>query len=285
MISLQAIQRFNIANTFPVGSTASFAEIAKVCSLPESDVSRILRHAMTYYVFHEPSRGLVAHTAMSRALAEMPLLCQLLDFTSGELWPSSTRVVDAMEKWPESEEPNQAGFSIAHNTDRPMMDVVGEDPERSKRMAGAMSFMHAGPGYSIRHVLNNVDWGNAEFGSLVDVGGSMGTVAIEIARHFPKMRCIMQDRPEVIAKAKIPTDLQDEGRLEFMAHDFFTQQPVKGADIYLLRWILHDWSDRYAIKILRSLVPALKQGARVLILDLCLLPPCTLSAYKERPAR
>ena len=285
MISLQAIQRFKIARTFPLNSTASFAEIARACSLPEPDTRRILRHAMTYYVFREPSKGIVAHTAASKAIAEMPLLGHLVDFMSGEMWPSATRVVDAIERWPGSEEPNQAGFSIAHNTDRPMMDVVGEDSERSKRMAGAMSFTHAGPGYGVEHVLNNFDWGEAECGSLVDVGGSLGTVAIEIARHFPMMRCIVQDLPEVIAGAKVPADLQQGERLSFMAHNFFTEQPVKGADVYFLRWILHDWSDKYAIMILRNLVPALKPGARVLVSDLCLSPPCVLSPYKERPAR
>jgi hypothetical protein len=55
-----------------------------------------------------------------------------------------------------------------------------------------------------------------------------------------------------------------------MAHDFFTEQPVKDADIYLLRFILHNWSDSYCIDILRRLVPALKDGARVLVNDIVL---------------
>ena len=284
-VTLQAIQRFGLAKAFPLTQTASFAEIAQSAGLSESDTRRILRYAMTFYIFHEPSKGVVAHTAASKVLAQVPELGQLVDFMCGEMWPSATRVVDAMEKYSGSEEPNEAGFALAYNEDRPMMEVVGSDPKRAERMAGAMNFMHAGPGYDIRHVLDHYSWGSATHGTLVDVGGSVGTATMNIARRFPNMKCIVQDLPEVIAGAKIPPDLQRENRLSFMPHDFFTEQPVKNADVYFLRWVLHDWSDKYAVKILQSLIPALKDGARILVSDLCLPPPCVLSPFRERPAR
>ncbi|KAL4787406.1 hypothetical protein BJX76DRAFT_345663 [Aspergillus varians] len=39
-------------------------------------------------------------------------------------------------------------------------------------------------------------------------------------------------------------------------------QPAHGADVYLLRLILHDWPNKYATMILRALVPALRPGRR-----------------------
>ena len=285
MISLKAIQRFNIAKSFPVGSTTTFADIAKVCSLPESDIRRFLRHAMTYYVFTEPAPGLVAHTAASRAFAEVPFVSQMLNFVLGELWPASSRVVDAMEKWPGSEEPNQAGFNIANQTERPWYEEIGKHPTRAKRAADAMTFMQGTPGKSISHLVQNYNWESTAEGQLVDIGGSQGSVAIEIARQMPNIRCIVQDLPEVIAGSKIPDDLKDSGRVTFMAHDFFTEQPVKGADIYHLRYILHNWPEKYSIKILQNLVPALKQGARVLVTESCLPQPGKVSTYEERRMR
>lgn len=124
--------------------------------------------------------------------------------------------------------------------------------------------------------------------TLVDVGGSHGTVSAVLARAFPKLHCVVQDLPDTIAAVTspahggIPEDLQ--GRLEFMTHDFFTPQTV-AADLYLLRWILHDWSDKYAVKILRSLIPAMKPGARVLVNESCLPPPGTVPAAQERVLR
>jgi len=166
-----------------------------------------------------------------------------------------------------------------------MFDLVGRDRERTQRMAGAMNFMQSRPAHSVQHVIKNFQWGDASEGLTVDVGGGRGEVAKEIARSFPGIKCVVQDLPEVIEGADVPEDLRSEKRLQFMSHDFFKAQPVKGAEFYFLRWILHDWSDKYAMKIIQSLIPALKKGARVLVSDLCLPAPCTLSPYKERSAR
>lgn len=40
--------------------------------------------------------------------------------------------------------------------------------------------------------------------------------------------------------------------------------------MYYFRWILHNYSTLYAIKIIKSLIPSLKSGARVVINDHCL---------------
>lgn len=144
--------------------------------------------------------------------------------------------------------------------------------------------MQSNPGNSVKFVADNFNWDAAAKGVLVDVGGGTGTAAFDLARCLPDLKCIVQDRAEVIQAAALPEDLA-AGRVEFMAHDFFTEQPVKEADIYFLRWILHDWSDKYAIEILQNIVPGLKKGARVLVSERCLPPPCVVSPYRERAAR
>jgi 6-hydroxytryprostatin B O-methyltransferase len=50
----------------------------------------------------------------------------------------------------------------------------------------------------------------------------------------------------------------------FVSHDFYTPQTTK-ADIYILRHILHDWADGDVVRILQNLLPALTDGARVLV--------------------
>ncbi|KAL9615670.1 MAG: hypothetical protein Q9204_008699 [Flavoplaca sp. TL-2023a] len=52
-----------------------------------------------------------------------------------------------------------------------------------------------------------------------------------------------------------------------MAHDFFHENPVKGADIYWLRGILHDWSDGYCIQILQAIKAAMNPESKILICD------------------
>lgn len=71
-------------------------------------------------------------------------------------------------------------------------------------------------------------------------------------------------------------------RVTFMEYDFFSQQPVKDADVYLLRCVLYDWPDKYAIKILWSLIPALSQGAKILVNEHILLQPGQAPPYQEQ---
>ena len=74
-------------------------------------------------------------------------------------------------------------------------------------------------------------------------------------------------------------------RVVFQEHDMFEPQPVTGADVYLLRHILHDWPDHYASRIISQLVPALKPGARLLISDMTLPPPHKFGGMYGRTMR
>lgn len=102
--------------------------------------------------------------------------------------------------------------------------------------------------------------------TVIDVGGSQGHSSIYLVQKFPHLHFIVQDLPEVVqsaAEVRLPEDVK--GRDEFMSHDMFTKQPVQEADVYLLRYVLHDWRDRYCVEILRNLVPDLKAGASIVI--------------------
>ena len=110
-------------------------------------------------------------------------------------------------------------------------------------------------------------------------------MSIRLASSFPKLHFIVQDLASTVdsAASSLPPELSD--RVEFMPHDFFTEQPVKGADLYLFRWIFHNWLDDYCIKILHSLIPALKKGAMIVINDNVLPEPGTMGLWQERRLR
>jgi hypothetical protein len=120
-------------------------------------------------------------------------------------------------------------------------------------------------------------------GLVVELGGSEGAMCIDLARQYPQIRCISQDLPEVVSGVEVPEDVK--GRVEVVAQDFLTEQLVKGADVYLFRWIFHDWSDKYSMRILRNLIPALKLGARIVIEEVCLPEPGDVSNLLERKMR
>lgn len=52
-----------------------------------------------------------------------------------------------------------------------------------------------------------------------------------------------------------------------LAHDFFKPQPQKNASIFLMKQIMHDWSDEYCIKFLRNLREAATPQTKLLLVD------------------
>lgn len=117
------------------------------------------------------------------------------------------------------------------------------------------------------------------------MGGNQGYVSIAIAEKFPKLKLIVQDTagmrtPSVIGK--VPEGLQN--RVLLTTHDFFTPQTVV-ADVYFFRWIFHGFSEKYCVKILQALIPALKKGARIVINDGTLPEPGTAGYVEEKSMR
>ena len=148
-----------------------------------------------------------------------------------------------------------------------------------------MTYSHLHSSYNVSHLIDNFDFGSVKDTTIVDVGGSHGQVSVAIARKFPEVKCIVQDLPDTISglESQLPDELKEQ--ISGMAYDFLTPQPVHGADIYLFRWILHDWSDKYCVKILQSLVPAMKEGAKIVINDICIPQPGQLGIAADRALR
>jgi hypothetical protein len=69
-----------------------------------------------------------------------------------------------------------------------------------------------------------------------------------------------------------------------MLHDFLTPQPVRAA-VYYFRSILHNWPDKYCVKILRALIPVLEPGAKIVINDSIMPGPGTLPWDREARLR
>ena len=159
--------------------------------------------------------------------------------------------------------------------------MLGQNPDRARRFGGAMSFFTTGDGYSLRHLTEGYPWDSVKSGTIIDLGGSHGDAAFALAKKYPDLKVIVQELPEVVANSKEEEALN----VKFMIHDFFEPQPIKDADVYLFRWTLHNWPDKYCVQILQTLIPALKKGARVLIMDFVMPPPGLLPNETDRKLR
>ena len=123
---------------------------------------------------------------------------------------------------------------------------------------------------------------------MVDVGGGHGQTCVALAEKYQDLSFVVQDLPNVIQSRSSGGETEGEGvgeRIRFMEHDFFVEQPVRDADVYLLRKIIQDWDDEHALRILKALRPALRKGARVVVQDTFMPAPGKVPLWTERRLR
>lgn len=103
---------------------------------------------------------------------------------------------------------------------------------------------------------------------VVDVAGGYGHDLRRVKNRVSSARkgqFVLEDQASVIDT--VPSDLRDAD-IEYVKHDFFTPQPVKGARVYTLKSILHDWADDKALTILKNIATAMQPGySKIWILD------------------
>ena len=105
------------------------------------------------------------------------------------------------------------------------------------------------------------------FPVVADIGGGRGALLAAILVANPSIRGILFDQPHVLTAA--PQLLDEAGvasRCDIVPGSFFETLP-SGADAYLLKWIIHDWQDAEALKILHNCREAMPADGRVLLVE------------------
>ncbi|KAK7739028.1 hypothetical protein SLS53_005926 [Cytospora paraplurivora] len=281
----------SLAKLVPLDRAIALTELQSLTTLDPTNLARILRTAMTNHIFYEPSAGVIAHTAASRLLATDDNLVAWVGFNSEDIFPSAAHTLEALKMFPKATSLTQTGFQFASGTidEEPIFATFRKDERRARRMGLAMASLTNGEGYEPSFFVDSCDLSrvDARGGKFVDIGGSHGFVCVELARKWKSVRFVVQDLVSTIDSAPHPVSEDDQvaARVEFMAHDFFTEQVVKGADVYYFRWIMHNYSTPYAVEILQNLIPALKPGARIIINDHCLRDPGQENPWDEKIMR
>lgn len=112
-------------------------------------------------------------------------------------------------------------------------------------------------------------------------------MSVELAKSYPKLKFVVEDykRNVELGAAQLPSELTD--RVKFVPHNFFDLQPVAGAEVYILRHICHDWSAENSVKIIRQIVPAMKPGSKILLVEIVVSPSKdrVMSSIAERYLR
>ena len=102
---------------------------------------------------------------------------------------------------------------------------------------------------------------------LVDLGGGDGGLLADVLSERAELHGILVELPEAAERARerlTETGVIDRVRIE--TGSFFDEVPADG-DLYVLRRVLHNWSDENVRHVLRRVRAAMPEGARLLVLE------------------
>jgi cyclopropane fatty-acyl-phospholipid synthase-like methyltransferase len=102
---------------------------------------------------------------------------------------------------------------------------------------------------------------------LADVGGGHGALLVAILRRYPNMQGVLFDRAETVAGVPKERFAGCEGRIAIESGSFFERVP-DGCDAYIMKHIIHDWSDEHCRTILTLMREKLPKDGRVLVCEM-----------------
>ncbi len=104
-------------------------------------------------------------------------------------------------------------------------------------------------------------------GVVCDVAGGAGAMLGEVLRRRPGIRGILVEAPLMLGEAaRYFRHLGLADRVELREGDLFTAFTFT-ADVYLLKWILHDWDDAACVRLLRNVAAAMPIGAKLVVIE------------------
>jgi len=101
---------------------------------------------------------------------------------------------------------------------------------------------------------------------IVDVAGGLGALLQALLERNPQARGVLYDLPFVVDEAHELKGSAVASRCTFIGGDMFESIP-SGGDAYILKQIIHDWSDPEAITVLRNCRDAMGNDGKILVVE------------------
>lgn len=232
-------------------------ELAQAIGAHPRSLYRLLRALSGAGVFAEEADGRFSLTPLSELL--------LSDA------PQSLRAFAAMmadevnfETWAELPYSIRNGKPAApHRLGMPWFDWLGQNPAKGKEFHDAMTSLSAG---AVAAVVSAYDFSGIN--KLVDVGGGHGLLLASVLSKYLNMEGVLYDAPAVVrGAAEVLAAHGVAGRCGTVGGDFLRSVPA-GGDAYIMKHIIHDWSDEECVTILGHCHAGMAAGGKVLIVEM-----------------
>lgn len=145
---------------------------------------------------------------------------------------------------------------------KPGFEPLRDNPERATIFNKAMAELTR---LNICEIVTGYDFGG--YSCIADIGGGYGELIAAILGANPGARGILFDLPHATESAR--QHLEKNGvldRCEVIGGSFFDEVPT-GADLYVLKSVLHDWDDERAAEILATVRHAMHASAKLVLIE------------------
>lgn len=243
-----------------IDSTMSASEIAEKLKIDPALSYRLLRALGSIGLLEEDNQRNFTITSMGKFLRKDN--------------PQSLSAVTLLEEGPEHyaiwkhlpemiKDGKQDGFLREFGTK--IFDYIPKNPEYSKVFNQAMSSYSGAHTQWVLEALENYDF--SQFGQLCDIGGGHGHLICNILQKNPHLKGAVLELENTIKDkdALWANKMGLADRCVYLAGDMFAKVPK--ADVYMMKMILHDWSDEECVQILSNISKVSQIGARVLIVE------------------
>jgi hypothetical protein len=144
-----------------------------------------------------------------------------------------------------------------------LFDWYAQNPEEAGYFNAAMGNLSA---LVAQELVRVYDFSGVR--TVADIGGAHGVLLTAVLRANPTARGILFDLPHVIATARDAITAEGlSSRCELVSGDFFDAVP-EGADLHLLKQIVHDWDDDRVTLLLQNCHRALAPGDKLLLVEM-----------------
>ncbi|KZT20604.1 S-adenosyl-L-methionine-dependent methyltransferase [Neolentinus lepideus HHB14362 ss-1] len=196
-------------------------------------------------------------------------------FIGDEAYKASSRLLDAAKETP-GEEKKLPGVNLAFGFDMSIFEWMSKPEEawRGQRLGKAMQQLHR---MANGNVPLDYNWGALQ-SPIVDIGGGIGSLEMALLKHEANssLDFILFDIPRTIEDAKKVWSAQapsESSRVSFVSGSFMVADDLpKGHPTYVVRHVLHDWTDDEAVAILSNVRAVMEPASRLVVCEMLLHP-------------
>ena len=252
---------------------ASVQALAEAVQAHAPSVDRLLRATASLELCMQNAAGDFSLTPTGSLLRadRADSLCAWAELGGGRIWAQWGRLGESVRTGQSIRKLNLAEDDFSH---------LDDDAKAAELFNSAMVELTRSVA---NDVAQSVDFSAAR--RVVDVGGGYGQLLCSILAANPSLQGVLFDMAH--ATGQLAPHFEAAGvayRCELATGDFFKAVPP-GADVYLLKSILHDWDDARCLVILRNCRRAMQPAARLLIVERIASDRVSASPHDQAVAR